>query len=372
MILSSINIRGLGGAVKKSAIKELVTRERVEFLAIQETKFEVVTEDLCCSIWGGDNCQWAYLPSSGNSGGILSIWNKASATLIFSFIGEGFVGVCVEWGPNRKVCFIVNIYSSCDIVAKRRLWRNLIMSKGGFGGSVWCLLGDFNAVLNRVERRGVNQITTNLLSAEIAEFRDFVNDMELIDLPVLGRQFTWAHPNGVSMSRIDRVLMSEEWITLGNNSALWVLPRSVSDHCPLMVRSSSSGWGPRPFRFKNFWLSNKAFNGVVKNYWRSSNVTGWMAYVLTEKLKGQKAIIRNWDREVYGGMDAKIEISVLDLQAELVGLSEGEVIRRKSLFSEMWHLKISNASLTAQRSRSRWLKEGDTNSRYFHAVSNLE
>jgi hypothetical protein len=93
----------------------------------------------------------------------------------------------VEWGPNRKVCFIVNIYSSCDIVAKRRLWRNLIMSKGGFRGSVWCLLGDFNAVLNRVERRGVNQITTNLLSAEIAEFRDFVNDMELIDLPVLGR-----------------------------------------------------------------------------------------------------------------------------------------------------------------------------------------
>jgi hypothetical protein len=52
-------------------------------------------------IWGGENCQWAYLPSSGNSGGILSIWNNASSFLIFSFIGEGFVGVFLEWGATR-------------------------------------------------------------------------------------------------------------------------------------------------------------------------------------------------------------------------------------------------------------------------------
>jgi hypothetical protein len=128
MIISSINIRGLGGAVKRSAIKELVRKERVEFLAIQETKMELVSDALCYAIWGGENCQWAYLPSSGNSGGILSIWNNALASLIFSFIGEGFVGVCLEWGVTKKVCFMVNVYSSCDLLAKRRLWGNLIMS----------------------------------------------------------------------------------------------------------------------------------------------------------------------------------------------------------------------------------------------------
>jgi hypothetical protein len=34
MIISSINIRGLGGRVKRSMIKELVLKEKVDFLAI--------------------------------------------------------------------------------------------------------------------------------------------------------------------------------------------------------------------------------------------------------------------------------------------------------------------------------------------------
>jgi hypothetical protein len=84
MILCSFNIRGLGGAVKKSIIRNLIRKERVEFLAIQETKLEIVTDSICYAIWGDNNCNWAYLPASGSSGGILSLWNKSIFSLIFS------------------------------------------------------------------------------------------------------------------------------------------------------------------------------------------------------------------------------------------------------------------------------------------------
>jgi hypothetical protein len=96
MIILSINIRGFGGVVKRNYVKELVRRERPDFLAIQETKLEVISDSLCHSLWGGDDCQWAFLRSSGSSGGILSIWSKVVAVLKFSFSGEGFVGVCLE------------------------------------------------------------------------------------------------------------------------------------------------------------------------------------------------------------------------------------------------------------------------------------
>jgi hypothetical protein len=94
-----------------------------------------------------------YLPAVGNSGGILSIWCKSSASLIFSFTGDNFVGVCLDWGALRQRVFIVNVYSKCDIGGKRSLWENLVMSKAGFGQGAWCILGDFNAVLNCDERK---------------------------------------------------------------------------------------------------------------------------------------------------------------------------------------------------------------------------
>ncbi|MCI33103.1 endonuclease/exonuclease/phosphatase family protein, partial [Trifolium medium] len=105
----------------------------------------------------------------------------------------------------------------CDLTAKRQLWQTLLMSKGGFGGGAWCVLGDFNAVLHSDERRGLNQHNPSSPPAEIAEFRDFVVNMDLTDIPVLGRKFTWFHSNGITMSRIDRVLVSDDWLSLGDN-----------------------------------------------------------------------------------------------------------------------------------------------------------
>jgi hypothetical protein len=143
--------------VKRSKIKEFVRKEKIDFLALQETKLEIISDSLCFSIWGGEDCCWAYLPSMGN------IWRKSSSRLIFSFMGEGFVGVCLEWGVEKIVCFIVNVYSKCDMGGKRRLWNSLIMSKGGFGDGNWCVIGDFNAVLEREERRGCVIVFLGLL-----------------------------------------------------------------------------------------------------------------------------------------------------------------------------------------------------------------
>ncbi|MCI06900.1 transposon TX1 putative 149 kDa protein, partial [Trifolium medium] len=143
-----------------------------------------------------------------------------------------------------------------------------------------------------------------------------------------------------SMSRIDRVLASGDWLALGENPALWVLPRSISDHCPLVFRFNVVNWGPKPFRFNNHWLENKEFHGP--------------------------------NRETYGVGDEKIEkliseITRLDLLGESVCLSDDEVKWRKLLFAEVWHLKKSKESMIIQRFRAKWLREGDVNSRYFHA-----
>jgi len=177
-----------------------------------------------------------FKPSEGNSGGILSTWRKTNVKLCFSFQGEGYVGVCLEWGVEKKKCMVVNIYSKCDLVVKRRIWEALVEERENRGVGAWCILGDFNVVCRRDERRGVNDEATTSQLLEMYIFINFIGEMNLEDLNVLGRRFTWYHLNGRSMSRIDRVLISEEWSNLWGVNSLWVLPRDVSDHCPLVLK----------------------------------------------------------------------------------------------------------------------------------------
>ena len=47
-------------------------------------------------------------------------------------------------------------------------------------------LGDFNEVLKPEEIKGGVNLTSSCL-----DFRQWVEDMELIELPLIGRKFTW-------------------------------------------------------------------------------------------------------------------------------------------------------------------------------------
>jgi hypothetical protein len=234
MIIASLNIRGLGGAVKWRFLKELV-----------RTKLATISDSL---------------------------------------------------GALKKLCYVLNVYSSCDPSGKRRLWEALLSAKNYFGMGAWCLAGDFNVVLQRDERKGVNTSLGNSARAEMIEFAGFVRDMEVIDLPVLCRKYTWFHANGLTMSRTNRVMVTDDWLVLWANPSLWVLPRTVSDHCPLVLKYNGVDWGPKPFWSNNHWLLQSEFKGLVEDFWRNCNFTGWMTFILKEKLKGLMMCIRGWHK----------------------------------------------------------------------------
>ncbi|GAU33007.1 hypothetical protein TSUD_358740 [Trifolium subterraneum] len=297
---------------------------------------------LCCSLWGNDDCDWVSLPAAGSSGGILSIWRKSLGFIVFSFKG------------------------------KRRLWNDILMTKNGFGDIVWCVVGDFNSVIEVTERRGVASDVLSHPSREMMEFRWFLEDLELVDMPLVGRQFTWFHQNGVAMSRLDRVLVSHDWARLWGNPNVWVDDRDVSDHCHLILRYDPADWGPKPFRFNNFWLENKHFTDLIVNTCESQNFTGWMGFILKERLKGLKLAIKRWSLEEYGKSEERKKmlvdsIKALDTKSEIVGISAEEVETRKCLFNDLYfHARVksrrkSNSILALQTANG--VTEGSTNVR---------
>lgn len=69
------------------------------------------------------------------------------------------------------------------------------------------MCGDIN------DARGVEEICSvqsDVAPPDASAFNLFIDDNLLIDWPLCGRRYTWFKANGISMSRIDQVLLIEE------------------------------------------------------------------------------------------------------------------------------------------------------------------
>ncbi|PNX93718.1 cysteine-rich receptor-like protein kinase [Trifolium pratense] len=304
------------------------------------------------------------------------MWDKNKGDFILSFQGQGYMGVLLEWGREKKKYVILNVYAPCDLNGKKRLWVDILVAKQSVAAEFWCVLGDFNSIMGQEERqRGSGSMSYPGSSEDSMWFNIFLQRLGLSDLPLFGRKFTWVQPNGRCMSRLDRIMVSSNWLEEWGDTNLWALSRDVSDHCPIILRYSNHDWGPKPFRFNNHWLNNKGFKGIVLSGWSSVETQGWKVYIVKGNLKALKNVLKCWNKEVYGELEAKVanlsrEIDRLDIKREGEGLSEEENAEQKRYFSEIRLLLLSKDRTLFQRSRARWLKEGDVNTGYFHACIN--
>jgi exonuclease III len=146
MIVCTWNVRGLGGRIKKRKVRELIGRCRVDVLAIQETKLEMVDRSLVTRLWGGEEVDWRFSSSRGRSGGVLTMWSRVNGCYLDSFHGPGYLGVLLEWGRQKEKCLILNVYAPSNIHQKKALWVDLLVALQVYVADFKCVLGDFNSI----------------------------------------------------------------------------------------------------------------------------------------------------------------------------------------------------------------------------------
>ncbi|KAK8500663.1 hypothetical protein V6N13_076722 [Hibiscus sabdariffa] len=69
------NVRGLGAKSKQSVIRKTISRNKVEMVFLQETTKEEILELEVGRLWYDDNFRFVMAPSSGKSGGLITIWD---------------------------------------------------------------------------------------------------------------------------------------------------------------------------------------------------------------------------------------------------------------------------------------------------------
>ncbi|GKV01295.1 hypothetical protein SLEP1_g13859 [Rubroshorea leprosula] len=214
------------------------------------------------------------------------------------------------------------------------LWKELINWINSRKGK-WCLEGDFNAIRKVRERVGCREVLR-----EMREFDCFIHDAGLVDLPLVGRKYTWYNSNSQYMSRIDRYLLFEEWLMKWSNVKQWRLRRTVSDHCPILLKDKKINWGPKPFKFFDISMEQPGCKEIIRNVWDSTMIKGWKGFELTKKLKRTKQALKEWSGRYMTDVDnrineAKREIYVLDKKGEIAQLLVEDIEKRGSCFLDL-------------------------------------
>ncbi|GKV03082.1 hypothetical protein SLEP1_g15450 [Rubroshorea leprosula] len=331
----------------------------------EESKLEQVNHQTCRALWSTDDFDFTAMPSVGRSGGLICIWDKNVFQMNRVFCGNHYLGLFGLWGSNKTPVYLVNVYGPCDLVGRRQLWSELKTLVTKQKGN-WCVMGDFNTTKNIQERVGCTSVLRSM-----RDFAKFIHESGLVDIPLIGRKYTWYHSSGKSMSRLDRFLMTEEWLMNWSETRQWGLRRSLSDHCPVLLRDFNINWGPKPFKCFNSWINKPGFHELVIDTWRTAEVQGWKGYCVKEKIKSVKKRLKEWSVNDRTKLDQSIaeskgKIEALDLKGEQGTLSRQEVSDRKLEFCRLWsNLKVREGQWR-QKARKQWMREGDANSKFYH------
>ncbi|GKA10508.1 RNA-directed DNA polymerase, eukaryota [Tanacetum coccineum] len=281
----------LAEKVKKDWVKELSIKNKVNFLAIQETKMEKIDEFCVKQCWGNLVFDYAYSEAVGNSGGILCVWDTNSFCKSSVTVSDYFVINRGHWRSTGKNMMIIAVYAPQESKEKQSLWDFLHHEIGKWNGDV-IIMGDFNEVRVKSDRFGSH---FNPFGAQ--RFNSFISDSGLVEVNLGGCHFTWCHKSATKMSKLDRFLVSESVLSGNPNINAITLERFLSDHRPILLKDNRYDYGPTPFRFFHHWLDMDGFNVFVENTWKNSPRVGPNALSsLMSKLRILKQQIRSWNK----------------------------------------------------------------------------
>ena len=363
------NVRGANDSSKRKIIKNYIRNQRVDLMCIQETKIQEMSEGIVRSLGLGRFSDWRARNAEGAAGGILICWDKRVLEILDWEEGQFSLSCRFKITENGAIWVFTGVYGPFTKVEREGMWEELGAIRG-LWGDPWCLGGDFNITLFQHERSSQRRI-----SSAMRRFAQIVDDLELVDLPLQGGEFTWSGGlNNQAWARLDRFLVSPSWLDQFSGVTQGRLSRPISDHFPIVLEGGGVRRGPTPFRFENMWLKVEGFNDIIRTWWQEIEVRGSASYRLAVKMKEIKKKLKVWNKEVFGRLEtnkasALEQVAFWDRVASERTLTVEEAELKKGAKDSFKKWVLLEEAHWRQHSRETWLREGDRNTGFFHRMA---
>ncbi|GJZ98367.1 hypothetical protein Tco_0670820 [Tanacetum coccineum] len=191
------------------------------------------------------------ISSIGNSGGILCVWDPTLFVKDNVTSSNNFLDVMGTWVPSSSKLLIISAYAPQDLTEKKVLW---------------------DYILHLIDR--------------------WDGDSSLIDIPLDGYAYNWAHKTTNKTSKLDRFLVFKGLLVSFPYLLALCLDRNLSDHRLILIRELSIDYGFTPFRFFHSWFNLDGFDKIIEDTWKSLATVDSNGVINLKKLQALKIVIK--------------------------------------------------------------------------------
>ncbi|KAK4708563.1 hypothetical protein R3W88_029488 [Solanum pinnatisectum] len=249
------------------------------------------------------------VPAQGRAGGIVLMWLTNMVNVTLKRKDDQELHAMIQVFPHYfSWCFSV-IYTSTNSYKRITLWNNLEDINSSFTGP-WLIAGDFNEILGQQDKWGGGG-GRKINSRRSSKFWNYLNNCNLIDLEFKRCKYTWSnHRCGrkdLILERLDCAFANNDWLVKYPNAQVTHLPKTHSDHNPLLILlfKPNSGNLSKPFRLEKFWLEHPNFRNLVERCWINKDLISAISLFRNEA--------HIWSRETFGNIFKKKRTSLARL-----------------------------------------------------------
>lgn len=361
------NVRGLNGPIKQKEVLAYVLKNKIGLVGLMETKIKPHNfSNLYSNIFQG----WCVTSNVNihKGGRIIVFWLDSHFHVDVLWVTAQCIHLRVTSRSHKQVFDCSIIYAFNGAAERKQMWEDLKHIKNQVQGA-WVVSGDFNSPLYPEDRIG-----SEIQFAEIADFRECVDECDLADLHFTGSKFTWCNNQGGDsrvVSKIDRCLVNVGWLDTFPTSFVNYMPHASSDHCPALISLDQiPTTSKKSFMFLDMWCQHSSFIEIVREAW-NMQIEGTPMYVLVQKLKALKPKLKQLNRLHYSQIEERFQEAhqrLIDCKtAAQVHPRNHQIIQQEMEAAKHYkEMKDAFNSYMYQKAKIRWLKEGDCNFGFFH------